>query len=156
MRMDVATHHRDITSYSSKGASDPLKDTQRAIMWIEHYHRYAFATEALNTIARECSEANWDGYDARPISNDAYSEAQKLLRLIPVGLPMPDVTPEPAGPVAFEWHKGDHFLILSVEGRGTISYAGGSLQDASDDTHGTVRFHDALPDAIVERIRFLL
>ena len=155
MRIAAGTHYRDITSHSSKGASDSYKTLVKEIMVIEHHLREAWAKVALSTVLRECSQENWDGYGALPVSEAAYSEAEKLLRLLPLDIPIPDVIPEPTGELAFEWRNRDRFFLLSVGGSNTISYAGIFDKGEGGKTHGTVRFRESLPDDIIERIRFL-
>lgn len=109
----------------------------------------------LYEIYRECSEANWDGYDAIPMSKNTYFEAIKLIELLPSYLPEPEIMPEPTGEIAFEWYKGKQFVfVISVGGKNIITYAG--LFGKSSKTHGTEYFADNLPLVIIENIKRLL
>ena len=71
--------------------------------------------QEIYRIYHEYSEPDWDGYDAIPVSESTFSQAQKLARLLPDGVPLPDVMPEPTGEIAFEWYQdGTHVLVVSV------------------------------------------
>lgn len=109
--------------------------------------------ESLNETWRECSIENWDGYGAQSISHDTYMEAIILLTLIPPSVPMPEVVPEPAGEIAFEWYKGKgRVFVASVGGRNVINYAG--LFGGNNKAHGTESFHNGeLPKTIIDNIR---
>lgn len=109
--------------------------------------------ESLSETWRECSIENWDGYGAQSISHDTYMEAIILLTLIPPSVPMPEVVPEPAGEIAFEWYKGKgRVFVVSVGGRNVIKYAG--LFGENNKAHGTESFHNGeLPKTIIDNIR---
>ena len=49
----------------------------------------------LFQVYQECSEENWDGYDAQLISKETYLEAEKLIRLLPSHIKEPEIVPEP-------------------------------------------------------------
>jgi len=76
-------------------------------------------------IYRECSEPDWDGYDAIPVSGSTFSKAQELVKLLPINLPLPEAMPEPTGEIAFEWYRDKkHVFVASVGDENVISYAG--------------------------------
>ncbi len=113
-----------------------------------------FAIERLDEVYNECSEANWDGYGAKPISHETYFEARKLLTMIPLSFLMPEILAEPDGEIGFEWYKDkDSVFVISVSGNNIITYAG--LFGTSNKTHGTECFADELPRIILENIRRL-
>ena len=109
--------------------------------------------ESISETWRECSNENWDGYGAQPISHYTYMEAIIFLTLIPPSVPMPEVVPEPAGEIAFEWYKGKgRVFVASVGGQNVIKYAG--LFGENNKAHGTESFHNGeLPKNIVSYIR---
>ena len=112
------------------------------------------ALEELEKVYEECSEANWDGYGAMPISRETYSEARKLLRMMPSSLPRPDISAEPDGEITFEWYKEKYsVVVISVGGNNLITYAG--LFGKSNKIHGTEYFADELPEIICHCIRRL-
>ncbi|MBU4185490.1 MAG: hypothetical protein KKI12_04635 [Proteobacteria bacterium] len=105
------------------------------------------ALEELEKVYEECLEVNWDGYGAMPISRETYSEARKLLRMMPSSSPMPDISAEPDGEITFEWYKEKYSVfVISVGGNNIITYAG--LFGKSNKIHGTEYFADELPEII--------
>ena len=52
---------------------------------------------SLFEVYKECSEPDWDGYGASPISEEAYGEAFKIIDSLPSGINMPEITCEPTG-----------------------------------------------------------
>jgi hypothetical protein len=65
----------------------------------------------------EASMANWDGEGAAPVGAGATGQAIQLLFALPSYLPVPEITPEPTGEVAFEWYvDARHVAVLSVDG----------------------------------------
>lgn len=142
----------DITTDSDKvdssGHFDVELDLEGTIDWTDS------ALENLNEVYDECSEVNWDGYDATPICPEAYFEASKLLRIIPNRFPMPDILPEPDGGVGLEWYKEKDFsFVVSVMGKNVITYAGQFGKNS--ETYGTERFKDSLPDVILNGLKRL-
>lgn len=110
--------------------------------------------DSLWEVFKDCSEANWDGYNARPISDKAFLEALKLLQLLPAYLPSPEIVPEPTGEMGLEWYKGNQFVfVMSLSGNNTITYAG--MFGPGIETHGTESFSESLPRTVIENIRRL-
>jgi len=129
------------------GRPVPL-DLKGTIDWTEH------ALEELEGVYEECLETNWDGYGAMPISRETYSEARKLLRMVPSSLPRPDISAEPDGEITFEWYREKYSVfVISVGGNNLITYAG--LLGKSNKIHGTEYFADELPEIIRHCIRRL-
>lgn len=110
---------------------------------------------SLKEIFEECSEEGWDGYDALPITEEAYLEAERLIKSLPITsfIPMPEITPEPNGDIALEWSKGNRqIFIASVSGENEITYAG---LFGVNKTYGTEYFGDSLPLKLIENLRRL-
>jgi len=102
-------------------------------------------------IYRECSEPDWDGYDAIPVSESTFSKAQKLVNLLPINLPLPEVMPEPTGEIAFEWYQDKkHVFVASVGDENVISYAG--LFGNYSQTHGSEYFAERIPALLTSYI----
>lgn len=137
--------YSDTSNVPSEFVSLDLKGT---IDWTDR------TLEDLDKVYGECSEANWDGYGATPISRETYSEARKLLRMMPSFLPMPDLSAEPDGEIAFEWYKDKYSVfVISVGGNDIITYAG--LFGKNSKTHGTEYLADELPKIIIYNIQRL-
>jgi hypothetical protein len=113
------------------------------------------ALQTLDEIFVECSQDGWDGYDAVPITEEAYLEGKRFLLSLPVTsfIPMPEVIPQPNGEIAFEWAKGNRqIFIASVSGQHEITFAG---LFGVNRIHGTEYFADSLPQVILENLRRL-
>ena len=109
--------------------------------------------QSVIELCKECSEQGWDGYDALPIAEDACDEAKRLIKSLPVSLPMPEIIPEPSGGIGLEWSKGNRLVfVASVSGKNEIVYAG---LFGMNNSHGTEHFGDSLPSAIVENLKRL-
>jgi hypothetical protein len=80
-------------------------------------------SDRAKTLGDECSRKGWDGYEANPISSEAVSRALLLIELLPEGIEMPELVPDPVGEISFEW-SDRHDRILSVTPRkGILVYA---------------------------------
>lgn len=126
-----------------------------------HFHqsvtgqRIDSALEELDELFQRCSVPGWDGYGAAPISQDAYFEAAKFLKMLPPSGPLPEIVGEPTGEIALEWYMGKHFVfVVSVAGNRTITYAG--MFGKGNETHGTENFAHVLPSVVVRNIRRLI
>jgi hypothetical protein len=129
-------------------ASSIYRNLPKAIDWKK------IALEQLNETYEECLEEDWDGYNANPISREAYLEAINFLEMLPFSLPIPDILPEPDGGIGLEWYKkGNYVFIASVSGNNTINYAG--LFGESNEIHGKEYFGDSIPNVIIESIQRL-
>jgi hypothetical protein len=116
-------------------------------------HRLEEAKESLIEIYKECTEANWDGYNASPITLNTFYEALQLINLLPSALPMPEILAEPDGSIGFEWRKGQKLIfVISVEGKHKINYAG---IFGSNKIHGSEYFGEMLPSVVIENLRRL-
>jgi len=129
------------------GKTVPL-DLKGIIDWTD------LALEELEKVYEECSETNWDGYGAMPIPRETYSEARKLLRMIPSSSPRPDISAEPEGEITFEWYKEKYSVfVISVGSNNLVTYAG--LFGKNNKIHGTEYFANKLPEIIRHCIRRL-
>lgn len=112
------------------------------------------ALTSLEEIIVECSAEGWDGYDAAPVSDDAYDEAKRLLESLPLAtFPMPEIVPEPDGGIGLEWYKGKRqVFVVSLRRMNEIVYAG--LYGLSR-TYGTEYFGTSLPRVIIDNLKRL-
>ncbi len=111
------------------------------------------AVKFLVEMYKECSEENWDGYNALPITANAFEEARNIIKLLPTSVPMPEILAEPSGEIGFEWRKGTRLVfVLSVGGKHKINYAG---IFGSNKLHGSEYFGESLPSVIIQNLRRL-
>jgi len=111
--------------------------------------------QSLDEIFEECSEENWDGYDALPISEDVVLEAKRLIESLPAtsSIPMPEIVPEPTGEIGLEWYKSKRSVfVVSVNGKNEAAYAG---LFGPNKTHGEEYFGDSIPSVIIDNLKRL-
>ena len=61
------------------------------------------ALNRLYELAAECAEANWDGYGAEAVSQNAVEHSVHFIRKLPEDLPLPEISVEPDGEIALDW-----------------------------------------------------
>lgn len=112
--------------------------------------------DELFQIYKECSDENWDGYDAEPITQKTLLEAEKFIELLPSSLNVPEIIPEPTGEIAFEWYRGKRFVFIASVGGNNfnlITYAG--LFGKTSKIHGTEYLGDKFPTNVIGNIHRL-
>jgi hypothetical protein len=60
----------------------------------------ADALDHLHSVAMECSTPDWDGYGAEAVNLEALYRAERLLRSLPEGFPLPEFSVEPDGAIS--------------------------------------------------------
>lgn len=109
--------------------------------------------DQLYTVAEQCSAPNWDGYNAAPVSNEAYRLAYCFIEQLPPNLPMPTIGAEPDGHLTLEWHRSaDNTLSISVAPDGNLHY---SALLGPNSVYGTEAFFDQVPEIIVRLVHRL-
>ena len=111
-------------------------------------------TEALgklHSIAQECSAPDWDGYGAEAVNPEALHRAERLLRSLPEGFPLPEFSVEPDGAISFDWlSTRTRSFSLSIGGSDRIAYA---WLDGTDRGHAVARSSSGeVPDRILEEL----
>ena len=99
----------------------------------------ADAISDLHQLAIDHAEADWDGYDAEPISSEAVSRAMDFVRSFPESLPLPEFSVEPDGSVALDWTstKTRRFSV-SIASSSRLAFA---WLDGADTGHGVANFN---------------
>ena len=92
--MSTAIHCTEctsITNFPNIGFGNDFKELKKYFTEIvgeltkaETLGRQKQALRSLAEVYRECSEDGWDGYEALPISQDAYIEAKGLIMSLPI------------------------------------------------------------------------
>ena len=75
------------------------------------------------------------------MDRNSYEESLRFLDMLPGTTPAPEVSVDPDGMVAFEWHEEPRWVFsVSIETNGELVYAGlfGNCK-----THGTENFGQA-------------
>ena len=106
--------------------------------------------EELAEVRKECSQPNWDGYDALPLKTASFANAIRLLNSMPLGTKAPSVGAIPNGHVSLEWHHSRRrSLTITLDEKGDLHYA--ALLDPGK-TLGTEPFFDEVPQIILDLI----
>ncbi|MFA5056382.1 MAG: hypothetical protein WC562_09505 [Dehalococcoidia bacterium] len=96
-------------------------DSRRTITVSDRFDKFE---EAFNSIIEECSDNNWNGYNARPVDTKSITQARRFLNNLPLSTPLPDISIDADGEITLEWHGGPHrVLYLSIGANGQINYA---------------------------------
>lgn len=113
--------------------------------------RAIVAHASLDEAVSEATEANWDGYGARPIKQAAYDEAQWFIAALPGTVPLPDVGVVPDGGISLEWYRSPRSTFsVVIRGSQHITYAG---LFGLNTAHGMeVLFENEIPRVVVESI----
>lgn len=110
------------------------------------------ALQSLKDIFDSHRQQGWDGYDALPISEDAYLEACRLIQLLPSDIVVPEFSADPRGAISFEWYRGPGWVFtLTAKGTGIVVYAG--LMGEDNRAYGTQKFRESIPKIILQHIR---
>ncbi|MCH8250815.1 MAG: hypothetical protein IID36_00025 [Planctomycetes bacterium] len=105
----------------------------------------------LTEVWEECKYANWDGYDALPVSEDAFRNMQSFLEALPLGFPRPTIGADPHGHLSVEWYRSlRRVLSVAVSDDELLHYA---ALLGSNKTCGTETFYDEVPESILSLVR---
>jgi hypothetical protein len=82
------------------------------------------AIASLWRLYNECSVDGWDGYDACAMTLAAARVAVDLIRVLPEGIPMPELTAENDGAISLDWSSSRRCcLSISTNGTERLAYA---------------------------------
>lgn len=108
------------------------------------------AFDELGLTFEECREANWDGYQAEPVSEETYQLAVQFLKALPLGTSAPAIGAEPDGHLTMEWYRSPRrTLSVSISPEGELHYA--ALMGAGK-AYGTEPFFGEVPETIMNLI----
>lgn len=107
--------------------------------------------EELADVWEECSQPDWDAYNAMPVTWDTYQVARRFLLALPLGTALPSVGAVPNGHITLEWHLAPRrTLSVSISPDDELHYA--ALLGPGR-TCGTEPFFDEVPKRILDLIR---
>ena len=108
-------------------------------------------TGELADVWAECSQPDWDGYNALPVTRASCMNAERFIHALPQDVPVPCIGAEPDGHVTLQWGRSPlQVLSLSVSHRGELHYA---ALLGTGRACGTEPFADAVPAVILNLIR---
>ncbi len=110
---------------------------------------------SLNELACECAEADWDGYGAQGMDPAAVTVAERLIRALPMDIPMPECAPEPDGSISLDWWESRYRIVsVSVSPSARLAFA---WLDGTDRGHAVARFDgSAVPERLLQEIRRIM
>jgi hypothetical protein len=98
----------------------------------------AAALWQLAVLQHEYSEPGWNGEDAAPLDPTAVLLAARFLRMLPQGIPLPELAPEPDGSISLDWIQSPKRLFtLSIGRSNRLPFA---WLDGADKGHGVAHF----------------
>ena len=103
----------------------------------------------------DCTERDWDGNDAEPLSGVAAVAVTAFIRSMPDRLPLPELAPEPDGAISLDWIESRHRRFsVSFGSNDRLAYA---WLDGSDKGHAVARFDGVkIPPRILEGIQSIM
>ena len=106
----------------------------------------------LWALAEECGEADWNGYEAVPLSLLAIKQAEEFIRAWPFDNDLPDYAPEPDGSINLEWiYTKNRRAVVSLDGGTRLAFA---WLDGADKGRGVCVFQGGqVPRKIVDAVR---
>jgi len=111
--------------------------------------------EELWGVWQECSQRNWDGFDALPVEQETYRSAYRLIESLPLGFPRPAIGAEADGQLTLEWRKSARRTIsVSVDPAGYLHFAG---VYGCDRRYGSLAYFDSsvVPRELIRLVREL-
>lgn len=109
-----------------------------------------FLFNEIERIKRNCSEFDWDGYDAEPVPIEAIRMARELVKSFPDDFPVPEIGADPDGEVSFDWFNEDGgILTASINGEGRIAFA---YVDNVDSIRGSIYFIEEFPKELFDLV----
>ncbi len=102
-------------------------------------------------LTEECAVENWDGYGAARISDLTLQNTLLFIRLLPDGIALPEIAPEPDGSISLDWMPNRHRTFsLSIGTSNQLAYA---WVDGSERGHGVARFNfQMIPKRIMKEL----
>ena len=131
IQQQLADQHRYLHKSAALGIEQVLRD-ELAETW------------------EECSQPDWDGYNALPVTPDSFANAERLLLSLPLGTELPSIGAIPSGHISLEWHHSRRrTLTVTVDEDGDLHYA--ALLGPGR-VCGTEPFFDETPQIILDLI----
>jgi hypothetical protein len=117
-----------------KAATEIAKSIERSQAL---FGKKADALSQLAALAAECAEPGWDGQSAAAIDPIAVLWAERFVRALPDGIPLPEFVPEPDGAISLDWILSRNRLFsLSVGRSNRLAFA---WLDGADQGYGILQ-----------------
>jgi len=113
------------------------------------------AIARLDDLVRECGADAPDEHGAGTVSPEAVRLAERLVRALPEGVPMPEFAAEPDGSVSLDWIASrTRMFTVSVGSGDHLPYA---WLDGAEHGHGVAAFTGAVvPERLIDGIAAIM
>ena len=99
-------------------------------------------------IRKQCSAADWDGYDAAPISVEAAARTLKLIRTLPDTIAPPDLVPSPEGEISLEWQDVQRRMVSVTPRPDRLIWA--AMMSDQHTQYGKAPLSEGWPKAVLD------
>lgn len=129
-----------------------ISSTGRSQWW---FGPKSAAIARLDDLARECGSGEPDEDGAGTVSPESVRLAERVVRALPDGTPMPEFAAEPDGSVSLDWIASrTRMFSISVGTGDRLPYA---WLDGSDHGHGVAAFTgEILPPRLIDGIAAIM
>lgn len=103
-------------------------------------------TREIEDILLECSGQDWDGYGAKPVSQDSVCLVRKFLKMLPDDISYPNLEPEPNGALSMTWIKRGYHLGISIDEKKQIFWGSTSPHGY---IYGDAKFAEEIPEEVM-------
>jgi hypothetical protein len=111
------------------------------------FGRKAAVISQLRNLRSDCSEQDWDGAGASPISAAAISSAEQFIRVLSGDVPLPEVCGDPDGAVSLDWiFSSNRIFSVSLSAGNRLAYA---WTDGVERGHGVAVFSGTATPAVI-------
>jgi len=153
----IACESPTLTRGSSLAAEYVYTQTERARKRLRNSYSLGWGGEEVFTeleeVHQECLTSGWDGYQAEAVAPETYHLANEFLKALPLGIPVPSVSADPDGQIAFEWYVSPRKTVsVSISRDGDLHF---SSLNGSSSVFGTETFYGKAPRNILEVIQRL-
>lgn len=93
--------------------------------------------QELQSLKSECSQSNWDGYGAEPLSTEVFIQAQRFVESFPLDFVAPEISAASNGDISFDWAQTPFRIVsVGISANGYLHFAG---------LHGQKRCRGSMP-----------
>jgi hypothetical protein len=79
--------------------------------YLFNFDQYKTATKE---IFLEKQVANWDGYEAKPITEESLKTVSEIGQNLPHGIEFPSIVPTVDGGFSLEWKSSERYLVIEI------------------------------------------
>lgn len=132
-----------------RGRADSFASTNR-LTYLK-LKRESVLLKALIDAVEMALEGGWDGYESEMVLPQAILSSARFIEVLPFDVPLPEVSVEPDGEIAFDWQGAvDRIFSVSLGENQKMSYSG---VFGDEDLYGSAFFVESLPRNVLRAIQ---